>query len=30
VWLREGETSIRERLVQAFEELNGTNRLIKV
>jgi fructose-bisphosphate aldolase, class II len=27
VWLREGESAIRERLVQAYEELNALNRL---
>lgn len=27
VWIREGEVSIRKRLVQAYEELNGVNRL---
>ncbi|HET6541919.1 MAG TPA: class II fructose-bisphosphate aldolase, partial [Chryseolinea sp.] len=27
VWLREGETSIKNRLSQAFQELNAVNRL---
>ncbi len=27
VWIREGEVSIRKRLVQAYEELNGINQL---
>lgn len=27
VWIREGEVSIRKRLIQAYEELNGINRL---
>ncbi|MGC1240658.1 MAG: class II fructose-bisphosphate aldolase [Chryseosolibacter sp.] len=28
VWIREGEVSIRKRMVQAFEELNGVNRIM--
>lgn len=28
VWIREGEISIKQRLVQAYEELNGVNRLM--
>lgn len=27
VWLREGEVSIKKRLIQAYEELNGVNKL---
>jgi fructose-bisphosphate aldolase class II len=27
VWIREGEVAIRKRLIQAYEELNGVNRL---
>ena len=27
VWIREGEVSIRKRLIQAYEELNGINKL---
>lgn len=27
VWIREGEVAIRKRMVQAFEELNGVNKL---
>lgn len=29
VWLREGEVSIKQRLIQAYEELNGINKLEK-
>lgn len=29
VWLREGEVSIKNRLIQAYEELNGINKLEK-
>lgn len=30
VWIREGEISIKNRLVQAYEELNGVNKLVEV